>query len=405
MISTIREKLATIPVVRFSDGEEAIKAIASKNIYSSEAERSLDFRMGSIARIMYSDYTNLESIQDLFPNGLKVLKTPEELGISVPAGLRVQAFRNGKNVIIGMRGTELTHDWMTKIKNIIADLGIGRHKTDDDLIGSVDRIKDKVKELYKYEVDPVLYDYCKKVVQERVKGDTDAERIENLIKDELWSGWDGIKKAGIGGIWTTAIGGTALTGFGLMTLPITIGVAVVGTISVGLLAAGIKMTETAIEEIPTMADGYPELLSYFKAIDDYYLRLKENEIKSDDFIMTTGHSLGGFLSGVIGYFHADKAFSFNGPGVKEDNEVKKIMNDLGVLRTKREGFEYRSLLMEGDFVGNLGERDGVLRTLHLPLTIAEAYKDLPKCLYDSPLAHHGMDIIQAVIEYASVEGI
>ncbi|CRX38253.1 hypothetical protein [Estrella lausannensis] len=132
------------------------------------------------------------------------------------------------------------------------------------------------------------------------------------------------------------------------------------------------------------------------------MKLKEEGmIREGDTLITTGHSLAGYLSGVIGFMHAEKAYSFNGPGVRLD-EVEHVVRNLGLERKLNPELDYRSICMEADFIGNLGARDGPLKLLRLKKTFLENFEGIPACVYNKPLSHHGIKLIQGVLQHVPV---
>ena len=64
----------------------------------------------------------MAEIDSLFPYGLIMLPTPEEMGVTLPAGLRVQAFRHGDEVIV--RRSDF-HQIPLRVANQLKSIAVG----------------------------------------------------------------------------------------------------------------------------------------------------------------------------------------------------------------------------------------------------------------------------------------
>lgn len=400
--TTSQTSPVAIPLPQKQDPTETLRSIKLSNIFPTHKEKNLSLRMGMLAQLMY-DYTpkNLALVSMRFPHGLVPLPSPESLGIKLPNGVKFQAFRHGNEVIIAFRGTAL-QETGTAIANLIADVGIGRHKTNEDLKNSLNKTEEITTARHGYTI-PISYkQMIENVLEVRVLGHTTSERTWEMGMRIASSAWESAKtaaKRGGLGTGTLALGGMALS----LTNPFTAtALTVCGTLSSSLIGAAYGSTSESLK-CATVMDGYENLLSYVSAADAYITKLKaDSVITKDDTVITTGHSLGGYLAGVIGALHGDEAYSYNGPGVLFKPEMEKIIANLGVERTVNEDVIYHSILMEGDFIGNLGSRGGTIRTLALPHVFEEATDDFPKCVYNNPLAHHGIQLINSIIKNSMV---
>lgn len=394
-----------MPYFDFYEREKALHAIKSSNIYPSECVKLEELQMATLAHKIYSNPKDISAIEHLFPHGLIVLPSPEEMGIEFPPGLCAGAFRHGNEVIIAIRGTEITQDLSTGLANIIADAGIGHHKSNEDLLDSVKHVKSRLQSLYGYKLDDTIHSVFESLVNERITGDTDSERRQNFNKEVAYSAGKGGLIGGTVGTIFAGITGACLVGLGAMALPVlgTVGTAV--ALSSAALGAGFNATKTSLSKGFTLADGYPRLLSYVKALDQYITKLKETKIRDTDTLITTGHSLAGYLSGLVGAFHADTAFAFNGPGVLHEKDVKHTLHNLGLKRNIHSHFDYRSISMEGDFIGNLGKRSGTKRTLYLPFEFKSAHNNLPECVYTDLLSHHGIHLMVPMLQNSTVHSL
>ncbi len=384
--------------------ERVFREMKMANIFSTHNEKERAYQMVRLAGLMYQDVNQLESVRALFGNKLVGLPSPEKLGIKLPSGLKVQAFRNGNEVIIAIRGTELNADKNTLFFNLIADMGIGRHKSDSELINSLRRVSQEVFVRYGFNIEEHTLKMAENILGTRVKGHNDTERSYNILGRLASAFGSGAKR---GGFWGT-LGGIATAGglaaVGVASWPISLLLIGAAGVSAAATGGGVNsMIEYA--KCLTAADGYPTTISYIKTIDDYVMALKKERIAKEDSIITTRHSLGGYLAGVIGAMHGDEVFAFNGPGVTFDSEMKELIKNLGLKREVQELVEYHSYSMAGDFIGNLCERSGPIHHLHLPRTAEEAMGNLPVSYYGSPLAHHGIALMAEVIRHATVQEI
>ncbi|CRX38249.1 hypothetical protein [Estrella lausannensis] len=402
----VKEMTSSVTLEESAANEErALLAIGSENVFPSHCQKETTLQMAALAGLMYKDFKEIEGIASLFPKGLIMLPSPCDLGISCPKGLRVQAFRHGDEVIVAMRGTELNLDASTMLANLVADLGIGRHKTNEDLISSVREVAAKLKKLYGYDIGESLISTFESIVNQRITGDSDTERVISLGKEmALQSGKDAAIGCGIAGGAGGVVAG-ALVAVGMAAPPVAIALAFGALLTGSALGGSIGAGKTLATKGLTVADGYPTLQSYFKTLDNYITQLKATKIRNTDTLITTGHSLAGFLAGVIGFIHADEAFSFNGPGVLIDRDVIKTLENLGISRKISTECTYHSVVMEADIIGNLGKREVCGRKLYLPITLNAPYETMPACAYSDPLSHHGIMLMHAILENSTVHSI
>ncbi len=395
------EDIANRALTPYSEHQVAIRAMSCSNVFSSHDEKSRIFRMASLAALMYQEMDRLSEVDALFPHALTALPTPGELGMTLPKGLKVQAFRHHDEVIFAIRGTELTKDKTTLLKNLIADAGIGRHKTSKDLIDSLKSILEKTSSLYEYEIDEQTLKMAVDLINSRITGHDDSSRGLNIAGRTGSAMGKGAAVGGAGGIFLGTMGGFGLFAVGLASGGIVIVIGAAVTAGVATIGAGVNGTIEALKCV-TAADGYPTLQAYIKTIDAYLMKLKEKHISDADTVITVGHSLAGYLAGVIGAMHGDEIFSFNGPGVDFAVEMPHLIANLGLDRTVQKAVTYHSISMEADFIGNLAKRTGGLRKLYVPIPLRENHGDFPACLYTSPLSHHGIGLMAQVLKNSTV---
>lgn len=383
------------PCVPRSIAASVTAAIASRNCFSSPMEKEVVLQMAALAQLMYqgpSDPEAFSKVNRLFNGRLEIL--PEAKGL--PTGLFVQAFRYGNQVIIGIRGTELTKDKSTMAMNLLADMGIGRHKSNEDLLSSIEGVRSYVGNEHRFSIPDSAISAIRKVVDHRVVGHTDAERQKSFATKVITEDMSNGAAAGakVGSFVGTALAtGLAVTGFGLPLAAAVFGMTTLTCTSGGAVIAAVP---DVIGGLATSSDGYSTLLGYVKAIDAYIKYLNESSIiEEGSEIITVGHSLGGYLAGLLGHIHADKIFAFNGPGVSS-TDVEETINNLGLTgkRKLRSEAAYYSYSMRADFIGNLGARMGRMTPIHFP-----------GGAYAGPLDHHGIDAMIAVMKRASVPTI
>lgn len=395
--------MRTFPANPYST-EIAFQALRASNVFPSHEEKDKVARMAALASLMYSGIEDLNRVDALFPYPLVLMPTPEKLGIKLPTGLKVQAFRHHDEVIIAIRGTELNKDSATKISNLIADLGIGRHKSNDDLIDSVKKVNARVYSSYGFEINEKTIQSFETLINSRVLGHTDTTRALEVSKRVGSSVIKGGAQGGfVGGVIGGALATVGVAG-GLAAPPIG-AVFALCSLGVGSLLGGGTSGASEVLACATVMDGYPTLLSYIKAIDAYIMKLKGADgskvyIQNSDSVIFLGHSLAGYLAAAGGASHGDEIYAFNGPGLDFEEEIKQIINNLGLERKVQRTVSYHSVSMETDFIGNLGKREGSLRQLFLPIPFTDG--DFPPSEYISPLSHHGIDLMGNILNFSSV---
>jgi hypothetical protein len=354
--------------------------------------------MASIAKLLYTGASGQDCLSETPP----LLKVTEEYVAldpidrfinrsEIPTGLRCQAFLSEGKIIIGIRGTELTADSMTMVYNLVADMGIGRLKSNEDIIESLTKVDTRIKDRFGEEKSfgPRTLSAVKLTLENRMEGHSTYERTWSAFSKmatTFMSSAPTAAKIGLG------VGGVLLAGATAMGAPIITAAAAaaqvgtLGTAAISLVASaasGLGVTATA-------ADGYETLKSYVKAIDAYVAGIKSLDVAAGKQIIFSGHSLGGFLAAITGLVHNGATiFSFNGPGVKETD--LKIYEHLGAPKTRGENVKYLSFLAGCDAIGNLGARDGQEHILNVPLP------------FKAPLDHHGIDVLRAVLHEAKVQ--
>lgn len=377
---------------------EAFQAMGACNVFASREEKERACQMAALARNEQISALGKEELDTLFPMGLRALPTPRDLGIQIPEGFKVQAFRHGKDVIVSIEVADFSGKSLTEAIAQLLLLGIDRYKSDKELIDSLTNINMKLKTLYGFELSEQEFREILLILSNRIHDATNAEKLAKMGMEAV----DGAKKGAIAGAaFGGVLGAGAFLG-GLAIGPVGILLAAVATLSGTLAGAGVKGVEVGIKDaINVCTDGHQKLKSALEAIDGYVAALKKKHISTSDTVITTGHGIGGFLSGIVGAINADEAYSFNGPGVEFGKDVKKILESMGMHRNIEGHVEYKSIQMEGDFIGNLGKRESGERTLYLPLTMG-AVGSFPDSRYTSPFAHHGIDLMYNVLKNASL---
>ncbi|CRX38252.1 hypothetical protein [Estrella lausannensis] len=189
------------------ENDLAMQMLKQYNSFHSEEEKRSALQMASLAGLMYQHIDNLERVQPFFDTPLELLPTPDQMGIKLPTGLAVQAFRDGSQIIIAMRGTELNQDSATMAANLIADMGIGRHKTNEDLIGSINAVRERVLDLYNYNIPPEQFNFLAALITSRAIGDDDKAR---MLSTAAKVGKESAKSGALGGLGGMVLGASVL---------------------------------------------------------------------------------------------------------------------------------------------------------------------------------------------------
>jgi hypothetical protein len=373
------------------------KRLQTINYFSSRNEKNEVLQMAAISMLLYKEASNTSATletQNLFKNPDSFLALPPMDILtphSTPSGLRCQAFLADGEIIIGMRGTELRTDFTTKFKNLVADLGIGRHKSNEDIVESIKQVDREITLQFGSEKSfgSKTITTIELIVSSRIEGTTSLERTISAVSKASRAFLNSAPTALKVG---AAIGGSILAGatifLGTPVIAAASAAAQITAYTAGAVTAG-STAVAGITSAATAVDGYDTLKSYVKAIDEYVSAIKSLDGMSGKKIKFAGHSLGGFLAAVTGLVHAGSSiFSFNGPGVTNEDLV--IYSQFGVEKERASLIKYNSYVAACDAIGNLGRRDGTVRRLEVPIA------------FNSPLDHHGIDVLRAVLHEAPI---
>ncbi len=397
--------------------ESIRKSLQQLNIFSSQAEKETLLGMASLAQLMTVEIEQAPSlfkqVDTLFPKSLSMLPNPENLKIALPKGLKVEAYQHGDQIIIGICTSPPDKDLGPMSKHLFSDLAIGSHKSDDELINAVEYANIISEKRYDYKISDDLIKKTKALITSRAKRVNSLTHAMHII----YNVGDGAINGAMNG-WRL---GTAMASVPATIIeasrfgPPLIGMAVsTCSATAGALTGAAVGTITATVKSFMLPDGYPNLLANVKAIHAYVMKLKDDSyITKDCETITLGHSIGGYLAAIIGAMHADKIYAFNAPGVLLADEAKKICADLGLKPAVSAYPAYHSISMDADFIGNLGKRSGSFKTLYFPTAADSCPNQMELAakktasaaafgLYDSPIAHHGLDLLKIVLENSTV---
>ncbi|MBM3193605.1 MAG: hypothetical protein FJZ59_05180 [Chlamydiae bacterium] len=415
--------------------EEAFVRIPNENrfFFSGAEERVEVIQTGALSQLMYEkDFRPLEEVlaevnRDVFePNGhhLEAFQTSADLGITMPQGCSIQAFREvvTGRIFVAIRGTQLDLDPDTKIHNLIVDLGIGDLKEPSDLNDSIQDVCNHISTYHNVDLTSparvLASTVGEAIVQRKVTGTTSSERHSSILKGYIDDAMSSCKWA-YGHAASAALSAkeytaenpwkaAAVTAAGA-TAAAFVGPAAVLSASAGLVSkvtgfsllvhsaktlgrATVAAASTVAPYVLAKKSSYQILTEYVKACDEYITTLKRRgEILEDTQVTVTGHSLGGYLSGVVGAIHANRVVAHNGPGVIFENDVTKICTTLGLERAVRADVTYNSYSQRGDFIGNLFRRSGPSKGLNFSCAT-----------YPSPLSHHGIKIMNLIYKILPV---
>lgn len=423
--STLRSPRFVCPCIPTEREEEALVRIPEENryLFSCPEEKAEVMETGALSELMYQ--IDNRPIQDVLrevnatifePNGhhLVQLPPPANMGIAMPKGCSILAFMDmstGK-IFIAIRGTQLDADPDTKIHNLIVDLGIGDLKTPDDLNSSIQSVCEHLSAYHNVDltssVRVLAMSIGEAVVQRKVTGTTGAERhtsIRDGVVEDIQSTGQSLvdAAAAVGSYAYQNPGKTVVAAAGLGTAALLFGPAALFGAALKLVTgAGGTMLATktasraAVAAVSTVAPLLPKagigkgsyqiLTEYVGACDAYVTALKRSGYISEDAQITlTGHSLGGYLAGVVGAIHANRIVAHNGPGVVFQNDTRRILESLQLVKPIRDDVAYQSYSMSGDFIGNLFRRQGQLKGLRFACAT-----------YPDPLSHHGVRIMNSI---------
>ena len=339
------------------------------------------------------------------------------LGAREAWGIRVLGFFNPDRhrLVIAIRGTNL-QERSSLILNLISDLGIGRHLTDEEILRSLEDTLRRQREELGHLAPPgppeghapalqatarelaaaaeALEATARVIVPQRVQGETFYQRTLHSAATSsrhafslLWGATHGAASqarasakygmAGGAGVGTVAAGllGNPAAGFVGGGLLGGVAAGIAGGAS-GLVQGGLQAMKdngTAITlNIITAGDGYYQTLTSLRVADGFARDFigKVNASASAGVPVTVvyaGHSLGGYLSTVLGTLRGGQVHSFNGPGVTVA-KINTIARDLGLPETPplEEANALRNItttVLSSDLIGNLGEHDGTLITV------------------------------------------
>jgi hypothetical protein len=342
------------------------------------------------------------------------------LGAKEKSGIRVLGFYNKDwhRLVIATRGTHL-QDRSSMILNLVSDLGIGRHLTDEEIIGSLETTLRRQREepghlaphagagsrspaitVTAGELNAaceLLAATVRECVPKRVKGETLFQRTRHSIAVSVQHTFNilygatygaasqGYASAKVGAAAGAGVGGLAGAPLGA-PLPGALGGSLLGGVAAGIAGGSVgavrggyqALTEnsTAIGlNLLTAGDGYPQTLASLQVVDGFAQEFSDQVNRSAAqgapvAVVYTGHSLGGYLSTVVGTIRAGRAFSFNGPGVTAA-KISVIAKDLqlpGVPELKAGSAEQAAgnittVVLSSDLIGNLGVHEGTLITV------------------------------------------
>ena len=125
----------------------------------------------------------------------------------------------------------------------------------------------------------------------------------------------------------------------------------------------------------TSGDGYYQTLSGLKVVDGFardFIGMVNGTAPGSVpvTVVYAGHSLGGYLSTVIGALRGGRAYSFNGPGVTAE-KIRALAQDLQLPQLPALGGDFAegasrnitTTVLSSDLIGNLGAHEGTLITV------------------------------------------
>ena len=275
----------------------------------------------------------------------------------------------------------------------MADLGIGRHKSNEDLIKSLETAENNLREqgIANAEITSTLFEGIKLVIRARATSNNTFIRalepfyngtcaglntLANVGKDIVMKPFEsGTNRAAV----ATGTAGAALGGIlAVSAAPIAasaLGFGVAGATAYAGGKGAYDAVQTTFTSLMTINDGYDHLLDHAKLL--YFARRqfieyaqkKKCEIKSALWI---GHSLGGYLATFGAILNEEEAVVYNSPGIQIE-ETLTIASDAGLITIEdaariRSNREAIALKLQGTrmatcTIAQLGTRDGNLAEL------------------------------------------
>jgi hypothetical protein len=396
------------------ENPRTVAGLLERNTFASREEQFTFQRMAAAAQLAYTfgkEPSKLGAVSALFPRFLIPMPTADSLGITVPTGLYVQAFRSGDEVIFVIRGTELNEDIDTLFWNLVADMGIGRTKPPKELLFTTRRTIEKLQKNYMYSIKGIVKRGFEASVTGRVQGISEEDRAADLSQKLIAGAKNGIERGAPIAIAAAAVATSVVVFFtGGLSLALIPFAAATTTSGLAVSAAAGVGVELAVGTL-TAPDGFGTYQSYVRTCLEYVRRLAHaGHIGPFDELKFTGHSLGGNLASMVGALannvlrrdpespdssHSIETFSYNGPGVTEHDAREVYYSLFGQYPASNPNLTSHSLVMEHDAIGNLGHRRAEERTLLLP------YGGLS--FFDSALHHHGIEGMRRVLAQTSID--
>ncbi len=285
-----------------------------------------------------------------------------------------------KRILYVVRGTVPSN-----IKNLFADLGIGRHKSNDDLIRSLDLAQKNLKEqgVADHDTTNGLLEGLRALIAARVTSHNPAYRaVEPLYKGVVEGAsatWTSLRDTITAPLSSsankTALAGAAL-GLGVATVfgaPLAVSAAgyAVGSAAINVAWNGGSSTVKAISMgTLTLNDGYEELMHHTQLLWASSQKLKafaQQKGLAVDNALWIGHSLGGWLALFGAILSESEAIGFNPPGLTVE-EALAIASQAGIItaeqvkdltcRRAEIASKLHSIRMSTCTIGMLGNRDG-----------------------------------------------
>lgn len=308
--------------------------------------------------------------------------------------IRVLAFYAGteKRIIYVIRGTFVRGLALSNLDNLFADLGIGRHKSNADLIRSINLAQQNLSEqgVADLTTTSALLESLKSIISARVTSHNPAYRaIEPIYRgmvegaNSTWSTLrDTVTAPLTSGTNRTAAASAALgavvaTTFAAGSAPALIPLAVSAG---GYAACGAALNvlyngtysaaKATTTGLLTLNDGYEQLIDHVKLLWASSQQLKnfaqQKGLEINDTLWI-GHSLGGWLALFGAILNENEGVGYNPPGLCIE-EALAIAAEAGIINGERAKYlasrretiasKLHTIRMSTCTIGMLGNRDG-----------------------------------------------
>lgn len=322
-------------------------------------------------------------IQEAENTLLSPLPSPANLGIEIPYGIYAQTYRSGNEVIVALQCPQVTESYFKNVQDAVKELQISPHQSDDDLNQAVAKVNSHLKQMHGYELKEELLSLIITTNTQKILPAAESPGYEIIA-----GAGQGAK---LGGAVASAFGTATATGLvvaGVAAPPVAAFIAgacaltgLAGGAATGLVKEGVKRTVNALKKKGSETT-LPTLQTAVKALNTYLLALKQNQIGPNDTIVTTGSTMGGVLSALVGAVHSHEAYCFNSEGILTEGERGAVLENCGLKRQAAGVVEYKNLSIDGELSAKPLQLQPNQKTVYLDAVDMGMQQKVPVVLLD-----------------------